>query len=781
MGNTHGQSHGHGHHGGHGPVLTKTVDIAERTQSSSSSSSSSSLPFNTALLRAAAVGMQGWRPDMQDAHDMKLSVPLPIPISDLGDGAGSSCGTPSASASSSAASPSGYYSASSAPSSPALHRTATPSAWFFLGDGHGSEKVAKYAARNLLTRLMFADFSTRPGSGSAAASAAIAAAAPVAPTPPPGGPLPAEATALVGPLIQAFVDIDGQIGKGREGGGGGGGGGSSRSSGGGPTSVPAVPDPEYSGTTAVAVVLTPSFIHVANAGDSRAILLRGRGGMTALALHSAGPCGHGHPVAMAHVVQLTVDHKPSIPAEKARICAAGGFVVQLPVPPGQPGFEGRAFGPARVNGELAVSRALGDFAYKNAPGKMPHEQPVSPVPDVTVLARQHLQDRFVVIACDGVWDVMTPVEVAQFVWEREDRVLQRQAIAASLESAAAGATGIDGAADGSFGAHGPRSHTGSGGHRVTGGGVGGGVGGTGAGGANGGGILGSFSLGRMTLSNFGKAVKASALGGGSLEGIAEGRGGGGGSVSTSEGQSSSRASRAGGGAPSSTASAGGGGGMTTSNGGPFTVRTRSSVWPNGVHPSVEAAAGGGAGGAGAGSAASSASGGAGASPFASASPMGVTSDDVAIIAADLTDECLRRGSRDNISVILVALPAAFTAAAGDRDRDSSDADAGATDRTVDSDDDAALAAAGGARLASPRSGLTRLPASFRIPPRVPELTRTMSLSSPKRTGGLGGGGGGEGSPGVTRAGEGPAADEGKGGGGAAAVTEAGSAAAQEEA
>jgi serine/threonine protein phosphatase PrpC len=55
------------------------------------------------------------------------------------------------------------------------------------------------------------------------------------------------------------------------------------------------------------------------------------------------------------------DHKPSNPPERERIQNAGGSVMIQ-----------------RVNGSLAVSRALGDFEYKNVDGKGPTEQLVSP-------------------------------------------------------------------------------------------------------------------------------------------------------------------------------------------------------------------------------------------------------------------------------------------------------------------------------------------------------------------------------------------------------------------
>ena len=51
------------------------------------------------------------------------------------------------------------------------------------------------------------------------------------------------------------------------------------------------------------------------------------------------------------------DHKPSNEPEKERIQNAGGSVMIQ-----------------RVNGSLAVSRALGDFEYKNVEGKGPTEQ-----------------------------------------------------------------------------------------------------------------------------------------------------------------------------------------------------------------------------------------------------------------------------------------------------------------------------------------------------------------------------------------------------------------------
>ena len=72
----------------------------------------------------------------------------------------------------------------------------------------------------------------------------------------------------------------------------------------------------------------------------------------------------------------------------------------------------------RVNGSLAVSRALGDFEYKNVDGKGPTEQLVSPEPEFYMKKRESDKDEFLVLACDGVWDVMTNEDICSFVAAR---------------------------------------------------------------------------------------------------------------------------------------------------------------------------------------------------------------------------------------------------------------------------------------------------------------------------------------------------------------------------
>ncbi len=78
----------------------------------------------------------------------------------------------------------------------------------------------------------------------------------------------------------------------------------------------------------------------------------------------------------------TARAKTSI-GEKARISAAGGFV---------------DFG--RVNGNLALSRAIGDFEFKKSADLSPEQQIVTAFPDV-ITHEISSDDEFLIIACDG--------------------------------------------------------------------------------------------------------------------------------------------------------------------------------------------------------------------------------------------------------------------------------------------------------------------------------------------------------------------------------------------
>jgi len=132
--------------------------------------------------------------------------------------------------------------------------------------------------------------------------------------------------------------------------------------------------PDRVGCTAVVSLVGRDSIIVANAGDSRAVLSRG-----------------------GRACALSQDHKPHLPKESTRIQKAGGFVTQQ-----RAGHDIIS----RVNGKLGVARSIGDLSYKRNPVLAATDQLVSCVPDVKSFRRQS-DDEFMVIACDGVWDVMT--------------------------------------------------------------------------------------------------------------------------------------------------------------------------------------------------------------------------------------------------------------------------------------------------------------------------------------------------------------------------------------
>ena len=152
---------------------------------------------------------------------------------------------------------------------------------------------------------------------------------------------------------------------------------------------------EMSGCTAVSLLVTKTELLCANAGDSRCVLCRD-----------------------GRAVPLSFDHKPNLPSELRRIQRAGGFV-----------FRGR------VQGVLALSRAIGDFPFKQRMGVPWEEQAVTCVPEVQSVSLDGRRDEFAVIACDGIWDVMSSQDVVNFVRTRLVRGEAPQAVCEQLMDA----------------------------------------------------------------------------------------------------------------------------------------------------------------------------------------------------------------------------------------------------------------------------------------------------------------------------------------------------------
>ena len=90
---------------------------------------------------------------------------------------------------------------------------------------------------------------------------------------------------------------------------------------------PKYEEPSHAGCTANVTLITPEYIYVANAGDSRAVICNLKG----------------------EAKELSRDHKPDDKIEKERIYKAGGTVDD-----------------GRINGNLNLSRAIGDFEYKSS-------------------------------------------------------------------------------------------------------------------------------------------------------------------------------------------------------------------------------------------------------------------------------------------------------------------------------------------------------------------------------------------------------------------------------
>ena len=58
----------------------------------------------------------------------------------------------------------------------------------------------------------------------------------------------------------------------------------------------------------------------------------------------------------------------------------------------------------RVDGNLNLSRSLGDLKYKRKKELTPEEQPITALPDVRVFDLIEGEDEFIVMGCDGIWE-----------------------------------------------------------------------------------------------------------------------------------------------------------------------------------------------------------------------------------------------------------------------------------------------------------------------------------------------------------------------------------------
>lgn len=151
-------------------------------------------------------------------------------------------------------------------------------------------------------------------------------------------------------------------------------------------------DSQYSGTTVLAVLVTATSIVSAWLGDSRAVM--GRWSEKAV-----------------DVVELSQDHKPEVPAERKRIQKAGGCVKQLRDEDGNKYGPLRVFKPSSTVPGVNFSRSMGD--------RVIHKYGVSSQVDC-VSEERSTQDRFIVVASDGIFEFLTNLEVIAVVSSSPD-------------------------------------------------------------------------------------------------------------------------------------------------------------------------------------------------------------------------------------------------------------------------------------------------------------------------------------------------------------------------
>eukprot|EP01116_Phalansterium_solitarium_P020835 TRINITY_DN627_c0_g1_i1.p1 TRINITY_DN627_c0_g1~~TRINITY_DN627_c0_g1_i1.p1 ORF type:complete len:621 (+),score=214.55 TRINITY_DN627_c0_g1_i1:221-2083(+) len=133
---------------------------------------------------------------------------------------------------------------------------------------------------------------------------------------------------------------------------------------------------QLGGCTALVAVFLGDKGYVANVGDSRAVLYRD-----------------------GEVSRVSVDHKPNVPEEERRILSLGGRVTTT--------LNKFGASTSRLQGVLAVSRAIGDFALEPYISAEPYVHEIS----LGGPSKNH----FLIMACDGLWDMINDKEAANMI------------------------------------------------------------------------------------------------------------------------------------------------------------------------------------------------------------------------------------------------------------------------------------------------------------------------------------------------------------------------------
>lgn len=149
---------------------------------------------------------------------------------------------------------------------------------------------------------------------------------------------------------------------------------------------------EGKGCTANVALIIGSTIVCANAGDSRCVVAEN-----------------------GRAIPLSIDHKPTLKRERDRIYKAGSTV----------NVEGR------IDGNLNLSRAIGDLSYKKNVKLGLHEQSITSFPDIKVHQINNKTD-FMIMGCDGIWETKTNQQIVDQVYIQMQRKVKLNKIAEGL-------------------------------------------------------------------------------------------------------------------------------------------------------------------------------------------------------------------------------------------------------------------------------------------------------------------------------------------------------------
>lgn len=135
---------------------------------------------------------------------------------------------------------------------------------------------------------------------------------------------------------------------------------------------------KQSGAVVVTVFIMGTTIFCINLGDCRAVISRN-----------------------GQAISLSIDHKATFKREQQRVWQQGGYI----------------FG-GRLAGKLAITRSFGDFAlkvHKDEGGKNYFKNYLSNEPEVRFAEMDILNDEFMIIASDGLFDRFTSQQVCDMV------------------------------------------------------------------------------------------------------------------------------------------------------------------------------------------------------------------------------------------------------------------------------------------------------------------------------------------------------------------------------